>query len=77
MARKSLIEKQKKEAKYKTRKYNRCIQCGGPGVIIESSGYAGYALEKWHMREKFLADQVQLVKGGYTCRVLLTLFQIC
>jgi len=27
---------------------------GGPGVIIESSGYAGYALEKWHMREKFL-----------------------
>jgi hypothetical protein len=26
----------------------------GPGVILESSAYAGYALEKWHMREKFL-----------------------
>jgi len=27
---------------------------GGPEVFIESLGYAGYALEKWHMRGKFL-----------------------
>ena len=30
MAKKSLIEKQKKEAKYKTRNYNRCLICGRP-----------------------------------------------
>jgi small subunit ribosomal protein S14 len=28
LAKKSLIEKQKKEPKYKTRKYNRCNKCG-------------------------------------------------
>ncbi len=28
MARKALIEKQKKEPKYSTRKYNRCNRCG-------------------------------------------------
>jgi len=28
LAKKSLIEKQKKEPRYKTRKYNRCNKCG-------------------------------------------------
>lgn len=28
MARKALIEKQKREPKYKARKYNRCNRCG-------------------------------------------------
>ncbi|MFO7929520.1 MAG: type Z 30S ribosomal protein S14 [Candidatus Humimicrobiaceae bacterium] len=28
MARKALIEKQKKEPKFSTRKYNRCNRCG-------------------------------------------------
>jgi len=28
LARKALIEKQRLEPKYKTRKYNRCIRCG-------------------------------------------------
>jgi len=28
LARKALIEKQKLEPKYKTRKYNRCVRCG-------------------------------------------------
>lgn len=28
MARKSLIEKTKKEPKFKTRKYHRCFRCG-------------------------------------------------
>ncbi|ODS33793.1 MAG: 30S ribosomal protein S14 [Candidatus Scalindua rubra] len=30
MARKALIEKCKKEPKYKTRRYNRCQLCGRP-----------------------------------------------
>ena len=30
MAKKSLIVKQQKEPKYKTRKYNRCRICGRP-----------------------------------------------
>jgi small subunit ribosomal protein S14 len=28
MAKKSLIEKSKREPKYKIRKYNRCLRCG-------------------------------------------------
>lgn len=28
MARKSLIEKAKREPKFKTRRYNRCFKCG-------------------------------------------------
>jgi small subunit ribosomal protein S14 len=28
MAKKALIEKQRKEPKYKVRKYNRCVLCG-------------------------------------------------
>ena len=28
MAKKSMIEKQKREPKYKTRSYNRCFRCG-------------------------------------------------
>lgn len=28
MARKSLIEKARREPKFKTRKYNRCFKCG-------------------------------------------------
>ena len=34
MARKALIVKQKKEPKYKTRKYNRCLICGRPRAFI-------------------------------------------
>ncbi len=30
MAKKSLIEKNKREVKYSTRKYNRCQRCGRP-----------------------------------------------
>ncbi|MDH4127695.1 MAG: type Z 30S ribosomal protein S14 [Spirochaetota bacterium] len=34
MARKSLIVKQKKVQKYKTREYNRCLICGRPRAYI-------------------------------------------
>lgn len=30
MAKKSLIAKQKRKQKYKTREYNRCLLCGRP-----------------------------------------------
>ncbi|MDR2847016.1 MAG: type Z 30S ribosomal protein S14 [Mycoplasmataceae bacterium] len=34
MAKKSLIAKQKRKPKFKTRKYNRCIRCGRPHAVV-------------------------------------------
>ncbi len=34
MAKKSLIEKQKRKQKFKTREYNRCLICGRPRGYI-------------------------------------------
>ncbi|MDD3818947.1 MAG: type Z 30S ribosomal protein S14 [Actinomycetota bacterium] len=46
MARKSLIEKQKREPKYKTRKYNRCIQCGRSRGFYRKFGLCRICLRK-------------------------------
>ncbi|MCD5402069.1 type Z 30S ribosomal protein S14 [candidate division NPL-UPA2 bacterium] len=35
MAKKSLIEKSKREPKYKVRKYSRCRICGRPRAFIQ------------------------------------------
>ena len=38
MARKALIEKWKREPKFKVRKYNRCGRCGRPRAYIRQFG---------------------------------------
>ncbi|MFQ6112600.1 MAG: type Z 30S ribosomal protein S14 [bacterium] len=38
MAKKSLIAKQKREAKFKVRKYNRCLRCGRPRAYLRKFG---------------------------------------
>lgn len=38
MARKALVEKAKKEPKFKVRKYNRCSQCGRPHAYMRKYG---------------------------------------
>ncbi len=38
MPKKALIEKQKREPKYKTRKYNRCRLCGRSGGYLRKFG---------------------------------------
>lgn len=38
MARKALIEKQKKEQKFKTREYTRCSICGRPHSVLKKYG---------------------------------------
>lgn len=38
MARKALVEKCKKEPKFKVRKYNRCSQCGRPHAYMRKYG---------------------------------------
>lgn len=38
MAKKSLIAKQKREPKFKVRKYNRCQRCGRPRAYIRKFG---------------------------------------
>ncbi|MEA2015375.1 MAG: type Z 30S ribosomal protein S14 [Actinomycetota bacterium] len=46
MARKALIEKQKKQAKYKTREYNRCFICGRSRSYIRKFGLCRICLRK-------------------------------
>ena len=38
MAKKSLVEKQKKKQKYKVRNYNRCSRCGRPRGYLRKYG---------------------------------------
>ncbi|MEX0757910.1 MAG: type Z 30S ribosomal protein S14 [Acidimicrobiia bacterium] len=38
MARKALIEKQKRPAKFKVREYNRCKRCGRPRGYLRDFG---------------------------------------
>ncbi|MFQ5636952.1 MAG: type Z 30S ribosomal protein S14 [bacterium] len=38
MAKKSLIAKQKREPRFKVRKYNRCLQCGRPRGYLRKFG---------------------------------------
>lgn len=38
MAKKSLIAKQKREPRFKVRKYNRCMQCGRPRAYLRKFG---------------------------------------
>ena len=38
MARKAMIEKQKKEQKFKTREYTRCTVCGRPHAVLQKYG---------------------------------------
>ncbi|MFQ5705831.1 MAG: type Z 30S ribosomal protein S14 [bacterium] len=38
MAKKSLIAKQKREPKFKVRKYNRCKKCGRPRGYLRKFG---------------------------------------
>lgn len=38
MARKALVEKQKKEPKFAVRKYNRCMRCGRARAYLRKFG---------------------------------------
>ena len=38
MARKALIEKQKRPAKFSTREYTRCSICGRPHAVLKKYG---------------------------------------
>lgn len=38
MAKKALVAKQKREPKFKVRKYNRCTRCGRPRAFIRKFG---------------------------------------
>ena len=38
MAKKCLVEKSKRESKYKVRNYNRCSRCGRPRAYLRKFG---------------------------------------
>ena len=47
MARKALINKAKKEPKFKVRKYNRCPICGRPRAYIRDFGMCRVCFRKY------------------------------
>jgi len=46
LAKKSMIEKQKREPKYKTRAYNRCFRCGRPRGFFRKFGLCRICLRE-------------------------------
>ncbi len=46
MAKKSMIEKQKRAQKFKVREYNRCQQCGRPRGYIRDFGLCRLCFRK-------------------------------
>ncbi len=52
MARKALIEKQKKEKKYEVREYNRCKVCGRSRGYFRKFGLCRVCLRKYALEGK-------------------------
>jgi len=52
MARKALIEKQKKEKKYDVREYNRCKVCGRSRGYFRKFGLCRVCLRKYALEGK-------------------------
>ncbi|HMA68799.1 MAG TPA: type Z 30S ribosomal protein S14 [Candidatus Mcinerneyibacterium sp.] len=52
MAKKSLIEKQKKEKKFKVREYNRCKICGRSRGYYRKFGLCRVCLRKYALEGK-------------------------
>ncbi len=46
MARKALIEKSKREPKFKVRKYTRCERCGRPRAVYRKFGLCRLCLRE-------------------------------
>lgn len=46
MAKKSLIAKQKRRPKYKTRAYSRCVRCGRPRAYYRKFGICRICLRE-------------------------------
>lgn len=46
MAKKALVEKQKREPKFKVRRYNRCRLCGRPRAFIRDFGLCRLCFRK-------------------------------
>ncbi|HEX21758.1 MAG TPA: type Z 30S ribosomal protein S14 [Actinobacteria bacterium] len=46
MAKKSLIARQKRKPKYKTRAYNRCVRCGRPHAYYRQFGLCRICLRE-------------------------------
>ncbi|MBN2073797.1 MAG: type Z 30S ribosomal protein S14 [Actinobacteria bacterium] len=46
MAKKSLIEKQKREPKFSTRRYSRCFRCGRPRGYFRKFGLCRICLRE-------------------------------
>ena len=57
MAKKALIEKCKRKAKFKVRQYNRCQRCGRPRAY-----YRKYGICRICFRELALAGQIPGVR---------------
>ncbi len=52
MARKAMIEKSKKEPKFKVRQHNRCKICGRPRAVYSKFGLCRHCLRKLALEGK-------------------------
>jgi small subunit ribosomal protein S14 len=52
MARKAMIEKAKKEPKFKVRKHSRCKICGRPRAVYSKFGLCRHCLRKLALEGK-------------------------
>ncbi len=53
MAKKSLINKQRRKQKFSTREYTRCSVCGRPKAVLRK-----YGLCRIHFREKVTKGEI-------------------
>ena len=68
MAKKSMIEKQKRQPKYETRSYNRCFRCGRPRGYFRKFGLCRICLRELAHEGKIpgLTKSLSLLTGHMT-----------
>ena len=54
MAKKSMIAKNKRPAKFSTQAYTRCERCGRPHSVYRKFNFAVFASVNWHIKVKSL-----------------------
>ena len=62
MAKKSMIAKNKRPAKFSTQAYTRCERCGRPHSVYRKFKLAVFASVNWHTKVKSQVSQKHLGK---------------
>ena len=68
MAKKSMVAKQKRKAKFSTREYSRCRICGRPHAYLRKYGICRVCFRELHIKDRFQVSRRQAgkIKEGGT-----------